>query len=127
MATGIDLKALTPFVLEKEKDSKDKTTWQIGMLPSAILMAIKEDALNDKTTFKEVLMMNVVAVALKGWDNFKVAGVELKLKTEERILFSRVLPAISQGTMDQIQIEDLLEIGNEILIINNLTERERKN
>jgi len=114
MISGIDLTATVDYTLKDDK--KDPTIWKLGMLPSSVMAKLANDSQKGDHIMQ---MIVVVKMGLVGWENFKIAGKDVVYAKDEK--------GITQEVVDSIPLSAIIEIGTEILKINQLTGDEQKN
>ena len=121
MISGLDLNSTVDYSLKEDKENP--TVWKLGILSSYIYSRITgdENAQPLATSFK------TLQIGIKGWENFCVNGEQVKFTTKKENLFGRECDVLPLDLLEKIPMKALAEIYNQILIINNLKDDERKN
>ena len=119
MITGLDLNETIDYKVDSDKDNP--TIWKLGVLSSYLYSRITAESEPLEGSFK------VLQIAIKGWDNFALNGGLFPYKTEKQKVIGREMEVVPLSDLERIPMKVLTELYNQILIINNLKEDERKN
>lgn len=122
------------YILERDKKSKNPTTWITGaidsMQKSQILSSMMDIAIDDKGVpsikEKRATISNdfkIVKHGLKGWKNFGT----LKFRTEKETLFNVEVDVIPDDLLKAIPLTDINELAIEIWGENQVDEELEKN
>src|SRR3990167_10117254 len=105
MISGIDLSATIDFKLVNDTDNP--TVWKLGMLPSDLLAHLGTMTKDGKIDQVEAAFF-VVAVGVKGWENFTIpyAIEDVKLPG-----LRRAIKGLSQDTLAQIPLNVFSELA----------------
>lgn len=114
MITGIDLNETLDYVCNEDKENP--TTWKLGIIPSREMARIASGVASGAGI---PMLMDIVKKGLRGWENFKVAGEDIKFNTDAR--------GLEDAILDIIPINIITELGTEILKINKLGDDDQKN
>ena len=125
MITGIDLNAVTDYTLKEDK--KNPTVWKLGALSSDVLAGIASLATVEATSGNIKQMINLVRLGLRGWSNFQIAGKDIAFATVEEELFGAKRQMLDNDIAKIIPLNAIVELGTEIVKINNLSGEEAKN
>lgn len=116
MISGINLNETVDFSIKT--DSENPTIFKLGMIPSSVLLQLPfKDGEVDMTIAVEVLR-----IAIKGWENFSVPFQTVKEKK-----YGREMEVIPLELIDAIPILAVSEIIAKVFEINKLSDGERKN
>ena len=121
MITGLDLSETVDYTLKD--DTENPTIWKLGILSSYIYSRIT----GDENTQPLVTSFKTLQIGIKGWENFSSNGEEIKFTTKKESLFGRECDVLPLELLERIPMKALAELYNQILIINNLKDDERKN
>lgn len=118
----MELTGTTPFTLKKDRGSENPPVFHLAKLDNLqrahVLKGIDRDVQGDYVT-----LYNCTKFALKGWEGAKG---EAKL-TEITIGGISKRTVLSDESMNALDEDWIYEIGNEVLIQNFVTEKDRKN
>lgn len=136
MLVALDINAIKEYSLFEDVGD-EKTIFLLGQLDSItraflddLYIDISKDAngvdiTKDRTNMK---LVDIVRFGLKGWKNFKDSkGVDVEFRTEEKIypIVGKKIVA-SDESLNKLQREWKWELAGEIIIVNSLTEDDKK-
>lgn len=114
MISGIDLNATVDYVLKDDKENP--TIWKLGALTSSAMLELSSTS-EGKDYMKQ--MIKLVRLGLRGWENFKLNGEDIKFESKEGL--------IPKPLVDMIPINVVIELSTELIKINKLSSKEIKN
>ena len=115
MITGLDLNETTDYILENDKENP--TIWKIGTLSSVLYTRI-----TTRTEEPLEASFKCLQIGLKGWDNFNIP-----FESKKETIFGHECEVVPIEIIGKIPMKALTELYNQILVVNNLKEDERKN
>ena len=122
MITGINLLETENYV-SKYDNVEPKTVWKIGAIDSEqmpIVMMEETKAL--------ITMTMAVRFGLRGFENFKDAkGRDVVYATEEKVFMGRLCTVLADSVLKIMPAMLIIELGQQILKIGQLSENEAKN
>lgn len=131
-----DTSQIRDYSLIQEKDSTDKTIFQIGVLDVEV-RAYLDDSFSiynaDKTGIDDVSLhrkyLEFVRFGLKGWSNFKdTKGLVQEFKTVEiNVPRAGKRTVVSPESMNKLKLSWCIELGMEIARSSTFTEQDSKN
>ena len=110
MISGINLTETVNYSCKADK--KNPTVWKLGAIPSRALAGVTDQSAVDK-------LIGVARLGIKGWENFKIAGKDVKFEADENGLLDTLL--------DIIPLNILVELGTQVLTLQKLSDEEIKN
>ena len=122
MISGVDVRRTRDYVLKADKD--DPTVWKLGVLPAAVAGLLVD---NTKTGNPFEIILTIVRLALKGWENFKMDGKDIEFRTEKEKLYGREVDLVADDLVNTIPINAISELAIEIQKDLALTATHRKN
>ena len=120
MISGLNLGASVDYTLKTDKENP--TIWKLGVVPSNLFALITTEA--KKRSSEVEGSFQLLQVGLKGWSNF---GGNIVYKTEKQVICGVEVDAVPMDIVGKIPLEAVIELANEILVICQQTESERKN
>ena len=138
MITGIDINEVVEYTLQD--DTEPKTIFRLGVIPTVVLAFVKDQS--------RVVVMNItendgqtkvrpnlgemqvayVRYGLKGWSNFKDKdGNDIPFETEEVQHGGREIKVVSDGSINKLPDDALMELSGVLQQMNSLNANEVKN
>ena len=121
MISGIDLNGTSDYTLKDDKT--EPTTWKLGTFSSYIHAKI--GGMNQKDSAGNAFTM--AQLGIRGWENFKIAGVDVKFETETQTIFDRQMEVVPMKLIELIPLTALMELVGQILKNCGLGADEQKN
>jgi len=122
MITGINLLETENYI-SKYDNVEPKTVWKIGAIDSEqmpIVMMEETKAL--------ITMTMAVRFGLRGFENFKDSkGNDVVYATEQKVFMGRLCTVLADSVLKIMPAMLIIELGQQILKIGQLSEGEAKN
>lgn len=116
MISGIDLNATVDYKLKN--DGENPTIWKIGIIPIWVFLKLVQSNTDDRIKTS----LEVLQLALKGWDNFDVP-----YEVVNEVFFGREMAVVPLNIIERIPCDCLFELAEKAIEINSISEKERKN